>query len=268
MIDTRALFNVSEKVALVTGGASGIGAMITEVLARSGCVVFIASRKLDELAAFAEAMNAVNQGKVIPLQADLATEEGTAQLVRSIAGQTDHLDILVNNSGCTWGAPFDEFPRHGWDKVLNLNVTAMADLTRLCLPLLRKNATAADPSRVINIGSIMGTRPTKSVTGSVGAYSYTVSKGAVHHMSKLFSNELAPDNITVNAIAPGPFPSRMMAFATDTRDKRSELAEGIPLNRVGDAEDIAGTVLWLCSRAGAYVTGAVIPLDGGMSASG
>ena len=259
-------FDISGKVAVVTGGATGIGAMITEGLVRSGCRVFIASRKQEVLEEFTSRMDAIVSGAVQYFVADLATEDGTAELVANIAEHTDHVDILVNNSGASWGADFDAFPRSGWDKVLNINVTAVADLTRLMLPLLEKNARADAPSRVINIGSIMGTWPTKSVSNSVGTYSYTVSKGAVHHLTKLFSNELAPRHITVNAIAPGPFPSRMMAFATDAKESRDALAENIPLGRIGAADDMSATVTWLCSRGGSYMTGAIIPLDGGMSA--
>ncbi|WND03014.1 SDR family oxidoreductase [Temperatibacter marinus] len=267
MLASENLFNVSGKTALVTGGASGLGAMITQALVMAGCQVFISSRKLADLQAYAAEMDKIKPGKVIPIAADLSSGEGTINLVEALKVQTDRLDILINNSGCTWGEELEKFPRHAWDKVLNLNVTAMADLTRLCLPLLKSKAAFNAPSRVINIGSIMGTKATPSVTGSVGAYSYTVSKGAVHHLTKLYSNELAPENITVNAIAPGPFPSRIMAFATDTEDKKDQLAQQIPLGRIGEENDMAGTILWLCSRAGAYITGAIIPLDGGMSAT-
>jgi len=261
------LFDISGKIAVVTGGATGIGAMITEGLVRAGCRVFIASRKVDVLQAFTAEMNEIVPGSVEYFVTDLSTSEGTTALVEAIAKQTGHIDILINNSGASWGAEFDAFPRSAWNKVLELNVTAIADLTRLMLPLLEKRAQFDAPSRVINIGSIMGSLATPSVTNSVGAYSYTVSKGAVHHLTKLFSNELAPRHITVNAIAPGPFPSRMMAFATDEEEKRQALADNIPLGRIGAAEDMVGTVSWLCSRGGAYITGAIIPVDGGMSAS-
>jgi NAD(P)-dependent dehydrogenase (short-subunit alcohol dehydrogenase family) len=261
------LFDISGKIAVVTGGATGIGAMITEGLVRAGCHVFIASRKADILEAFAAEMNEIEPNSVGWIVADLATAEGTAALVEALRQKTDHIDILVNNSGASWGATFDDFPRSGWDKVLSVNVTAIADLTRLLMPLLECRAGFDAPSRIINIGSIMGTWATPSVTNSVGAYSYTVSKGAVHHLTKLFSNELAPRHVTVNAIAPGPFPSRMMAFATDAEEKRQALAANIPLGRIGTADDVVGTVIWLCSRAGSYLTGAIIPLDGGMSAS-
>ena len=261
------LFDVTGKTALVTGGATGIGAMITEGLVRAGCRVFIASRKADVLVPFAERMNEIVPGAVVSVKADLSSEEGTENLVQAIRQGTDHVDILINNSGASWGADFDDFPRSGWDKVLGLNVTALADLTRAMMPLLESRASSDTPSRVINLGSIMGTRATPSVTNSVGAYSYTVSKGAVHHLTRLFSNELAPRHVTVNAIAPGPFPSRMMAFAEDEQEKREALAKNVPLGRIGEADDVVGTVIWLCSRAGAYITGAIIPLDGGMSAS-
>jgi len=255
------LFDISGKVALVTGGGSGIGTMATEALVRAGCKVYIASRRLESCEAVAEELNAIGPGQVIAMQADLSTAEGTQQLADMMQDAEEHLHILVNNSGMTWGAPFEEFPRAKWDDVLRLNVTAVADLTRLLLPILRKTGTAEDPARIVNLGSVVGTRPSSN-----SAYSYGASKAAVHHLTKILANELADSNITVNAIAPGPFPSRMMAHITGDESRRKAMEAGVPLHRVGTPEDIAGVLLLLTSRAGSYITGCIMPLDGGLSA--
>jgi len=255
------LFDISGKVALVTGGGSGIGSMATEALVRAGAKVYIASRRLESCEAVAEELNAVGPGTVVALQADLKTEAGTIGLADALKAREDRLDILVNNSGMTWGAPFDEFPRSKWDEVFNLNVTAVADLTKHLLPLLKASARIDDPARIINLGSVVGTRPSSN-----SAYSYGASKAAVHHLTKMLSNELGKDRITVNAIAPGPFPSRMMAHITGDEARRKAMEEGVPLRRCGEPEDVAGVLLMLASRAGAYITGGIIPLDGGLSA--
>lgn len=255
------LFDISDKVALVTGGGSGIGTMATEALVRAGCKVYIASRRLESCEAVADELNEIGPGRVIALQADLSTAEGTEHLAEIMSEREDALHILVNNSGMTWGAPFEDFPREKWDDVLRLNVTAVADLTRLLLPLLKKTGTAEDPARVVNLGSVVGTRPSAN-----SAYSYGTSKAAVHHLTKILANELADCHITVNAIAPGPFPSRMMAHITGDESRRKAMESGVPLHRVGRPEDIAGVLLMLSSRAGSYITGGIIPLDGGLSA--
>ena len=260
-MDVTNLFSINGKVALVTGGSSGIGSMATEALVRAGCKVYIASRRLESCEAVAEELNAIGPGEVIALQADLMTPEGTIKLAETLVEREEKLHVLVNNSGMTWGAPFEEFPREKWDDVFKLNVTAVADLTRLLLPLLRKTGTAEDPARVVNLGSVVGTRP-KSNT----AYSYGASKAAVHHLTRMLANELGGDHVTVNAIAPGPFPSRMMAHVTGDERRRKAMEAGVPLHRVGTPEDIAGVLLMLTSRAGSYITGGIIPLDGGLSA--
>jgi NAD(P)-dependent dehydrogenase (short-subunit alcohol dehydrogenase family) len=255
------LFDIAGKVALVTGGGSGIGSMATEALVRAGARVYIASRRLESCEAVAEELNAIGPGTVVALQADLKTEEGTRSLADALAAREEKLDILVNNSGMTWGAPFEEFPRAKWDEVFTLNVTAVADLTRLLLPLLKAAGRAGNPARVVNLGSVVGTRPVSN-----SAYSYGASKAAVHHLTRMLSNELGRDHITVNAIAPGPFPSRMMSHITGDEARRQAMEEGVPLRRCGEPEDVAGVLLMLTSRAGAYITGGVIPLDGGLSA--
>lgn len=260
-LEIKSLFDVSGKVALVTGGGSGIGTMATEALVRAGCKVYIASRRLDSCEAVADELNVVGPGTVIAMQADLSTEEGTIALAASLADREERLDILINNSGMTWGAPFEEFPRNKWDEVLALNVTAVADLTKHLLPLLKKAGTAEDPARVINLGSVVGTRPVSNM-----AYSYGASKAAIHHLTRMLANEFGSMHITVNAIAPGPFPSRMMAHVVRDDARRKAMEASVPLRRVGEPEDVAGVLLMLCSRAGGYITGGIIPLDGGLSA--
>ena len=255
------LFSVTGKVALVTGGGSGIGSMATEALVRAGCKVYIASRRLDSCQAVADELNVVGPGQVIAMQADLRSEEGTAALAAELTECEGRLDILVNNSGTTWGAPFDEFPRSKWDDVFALNVTAVADLTKHLLPLLAKAGTSSNPSRVVNLGSVVGTRPMANQ-----AYSYGASKAAIHHLTKMLATEFASQHITVNAIAPGPFPSRMMAHVIQDDARRRAMEASVPLHRCGEPEDIAGVLLMLCSRAGSYITGGIIPLDGGLSA--
>lgn len=258
-----ALFDLTGKVALVTGGATGIGRMATEGLAAAGARVIICSRKADACDAVAAEVNALGlPGSVEGFGGDVATEDGIDAIVAEVTGRTDKLHILMNNAGRTWGAPMGEHPYDAWTKLLTLNVTGMFHLTQQLLPLLGKAATADDPARVINVGSVMGDIPKGTAT-----YSYATSKGAVHHMTRVLSNDLAPQHITVNAIAPGPFVSKMTAFALATEAGQAEAAKGVPLGRVGTPEDIAGALQYLCGRGGAYVSGAILPLSGGMQAN-
>lgn len=255
-----ALFDLSGKVALVTGGATGIGRMATEGLAAAGARVLICSRKADACEAVAKEVNALGlPGSVEGFGGDVATEAGIDAIVKEVEGRTDTLHILMNNAGRTWGAPLGEHPYEAWDKLLKLNVQGMFHLTQQLLPLLRKAATPDDPARVVNVGSVMGEIPKGTMT-----YSYAVSKGAVHHLTRVLSNDLAPEHITVNAIAPGPFVSKMTAFAIATKEGQDKAAEGVPLGRVGTPEDVAGALQYLCGRGGAYLSGAVLPLSGGM----
>ncbi|KPP86417.1 MAG: Dehydrogenase [Rhodobacteraceae bacterium HLUCCO07] len=255
-----ALFDLSGKVALVTGGATGIGRMATEGLAAAGARVLICSRKADACEAVANEVNALGlPGRVEGFGGDVATEAGIDAIAKEVEARTDTLHILLNNAGRTWGAPLGEHPYEAWDKLMKLNVQGMFHLTQKLLPLLRKAATRDDPARVVNVGSVMGDIPKGTQT-----YSYAVSKAAVHHMTRVLSNDLAPEHITVNAIAPGPFVSKMTAFAIATKEGQDKAAEGVPLGRVGSPEDIAGALQYLCGRGGAYLSGAILPLSGGM----
>lgn len=249
------LFSVHDKVALVTGGSSGIGRMIAAGLVDAGARVVISSRKRAACDDVAAALSRRGDCRSIP--ADLGTTAGCEDLARQLADTTDRLDIVVNNAGATWGAPLEEFDDHAWDRVLDLNVKAVFTLTRLLVPLLTRSSAPGAPSRIVNIGSRDGLRPPKRET-----YSYSASKAAVHHLTRHLAWRLAPA-ITVNAVAPGPFPSRMMAKTLE--HESADLIESAPMKRLGQPSDIAGTVIFLCSPASAFMTGSVLPLDGGLS---
>jgi NAD(P)-dependent dehydrogenase (short-subunit alcohol dehydrogenase family) len=255
------LFSVAGKKALVTGGATGIGRMAATALVEAGAEVMIASRKGEDCEKVADELNALGaSGRAEGFAGDVGSEEGVTALAGEVKKRVDVLDILINNAGLSWGAALEEFPYSAWARVLNVNVTGLFHLTRELLPLLTKAASFEDPSRIINLGSVMGTQPMAD-----GAYSYTASKAAVHHLTRTLANEFAEKFITVNAFAPGPFQSRMTAFATATEEKAEIVASHVPLRRIGAPSDIAGATLYLCSRAGSYVTGAILPIDGGES---
>jgi NAD(P)-dependent dehydrogenase (short-subunit alcohol dehydrogenase family) len=250
------LFDISGKVALVTGGSSGIGRMIAEGFAANGARTYIASRKLAVCEQVAEELSRV--GTCIPLQADLSSHDGVVALAERMTALEPRLDVLVNNSGAAWGAPLDEFPESGWDKVYALNVKAPFFLIQRLRGALRAAAGPARPSKVINIASINGLTVPDTET-----YSYSSSKAALIHLTRVLARALAKDHIRVNAIAPGPFPSRMMAETIEkTRDR---ILARVPAGRLGEAEDAAGVAIFLASRASDYLHGAVIPMDGGSS---
>lgn len=256
------LFTVKDKTALVTGGATGIGRMVATALVQGGAHVYIASRKGADCEAVAEELNGLGApGRAEGFAGDVGSEEGVKALAAELAQRTDRLNILVNNAGISWGEPLETFPHAAWQKVMNVNVAGLFTLTRDLVPLLDKAASDADPARVINLGSVMGTVPLAD-----GAYSYSAAKAAVHHLTRILANEFAARRITVNAFAPGPFQSKMTAFATGTDEKADIVGRGVPLGRIGSPNDIAGATLYLCSKAGAYISGAILPLDGGMSA--
>jgi len=249
------LFSITGKTALITGGSRGIGEMIARGYVENGAKVYISSRKSEVCDAVAAELSA--RGECISLPADLSQMEEIERLANEIAKRENRLDILINNAGATWGGTIDEFPEKGWDKVMDLNVKSVFFLTQKLLPLLDAAASADDPARVINIGSVDGLHLSKFEN-----FSYSSSKAAVHHLTKMTATRLASRNITVNAIAPGPFATPMMAPMIEQMGDSIRLA--VPLKRFGEAEDIAGLAIFLASRGAAYITGTVIPIDGGI----
>ena len=249
------LFSIAGKVALVTGGGRGIGLMITRGFVEAGAKVYIASRKREECERVAAELS--REGECVAFGADLGTERGCRGLVDALAERESALHVLVNNSGANWGAPLAEYSDSAFDKVMNLNLKGAFHLTRFCLPLLEKAAQPGDPARVINIGSIDGIHVPMLET-----YSYSASKAAVHQLTRHLAKKLAP-TVTVNAIAPGPFESKMMAATLEAFG--DQIASSAPLKRIGRPDDMAGAAIYLSSRAGAYLTGAVIPVDGGIA---
>jgi NAD(P)-dependent dehydrogenase (short-subunit alcohol dehydrogenase family) len=250
------LFDLSGKSALVTGGSRGIGLMIARGLLDAGARVAISSRKADACEAARAELAA--HGDVIALPMDVSTEAGCRDLADAVGTAFGGLHILVNNAGATWGEPLETFPESAWDKVLDLNLKSPFFLTRALVPLLETSGTADDPARIINIGSIDGIQVPRLPT-----YSYSASKAAIHQLTRVLAFELGPRHITVNAVAPGPFESKMMAQTL--RDFGDVIAASSPLGRIGRPDDMAGVAVFLSSRAGSYVTGAVIPVDGGIA---
>ncbi len=255
------LFDVSGKVAIVTGGSRGIGFMIAQGLVENGVRVYITARKAD--ACDAAALRLSEHGTCVSIPADLSTDEGLASFVEQFTDYEDHLDILVNNAGAAWGAPIGDFPPAGFDKVLNVNVRAPFMLTQALLPQLKAAADPADPARVIMIGSIDGIKVPFGDN-----YSYSASKAGIHMLARHMAHHLVKDNITVNSIAPGPFESKMMSYMLDDPKRRATVVASTPRGRIGSPEDMAGATLFLASRAGAWLTGIVLPVDGGISTHG
>ena len=249
------LFSVAGKTVVVTGGTRGIGYMIAGGFVAGGATVVVASRKADAVAEAAASLSEFGTCTGIP--ADLSTEDGASELAEAVGAQHSRVDVLVNNAGATWGAPLAEHDTRSWERVLDLNVQGVFHTTKFLLPLLRSAGTVDEPARVINIGSIDGIHVPMLET-----YSYAASKAAVHQLTRHLARELAP-TITVNAVAPGPFESKMMAATLQAFGDR--IAEAAPLKRIGRPDDMAGIAIFLASRAGSYVTGAVIPVDGGIA---
>ena len=256
-MDFSTLFSLSGKVALVTGGSRGIGLMIAEGLLRAGATVYISSRKEQTCNDIAQKLS--NLGPCIALPADVSTIEGRATLITSLEKKTKPLNILVNNAGASWGAPYETYPESAFEKLFALNVSAAFFLTRDLTPLLQQTAVSADPARVINIGSMDGLHVPQLI--KTGTFAYSASKAAVHHLTKTLAVELGPKHITVNAIAPGFFKSKMTAEVL--KQHGDEIVDACPLGRIGQPEEMAGIAIYLASRAGAYTNGAVIQVDGG-----
>ena len=254
MIDTAELFSLKGRSALITGGSRGIGRMIAEGFLRAGARVYISARKADACVATADELSAI--GPCVSLPADVSTQGGVQQLVASYQQHEKSLDILVNNAGAAWGAPYEEFPESGWDKVVDLNLKAPFFLTKALTPLLKRAATD-HLAKVIHIASIDGVSVNPQET-----YSYAASKAGLIHLTRRMALTLAPERIVVSAIAPGAFASTMNK---DARDHGDEVAQRIPLGRIGTPEDMAGAAIYLASRAGDYVVGSTLIVDGGVT---
>ncbi len=254
--DLERLFGLGGKTALVTGGTRGIGMMIARGLLQAGAHVVLSSRKADACEHAVAALSAF--GEVRAVTADLSRQDECQRLAAEVLSRTDTLDILVNNAGATWGEPLETFPAAAWDRVLDLNVKSPFWMVQALLPALRKAGTQDDPARIINIGSIDGIHVSPMTT-----YSYSTSKAAIHQLTRVLAKELGPQHITVNAVAPGPFPSKMMAATLEAFGEA--IAASAPLRRIGRDDDMAGIAIFLASRAGSYLNGAVIPVDGGIA---
>ena len=256
------LFSIKGKVALVTGGSRGIGEMIAAGFLASGAKVYVSSRKADVCDETAKRLSETYNGECISIPGDLSKIEGIEAVVAKFAENEDKLDILVNNAGVSWGAPLEEFPEIGWDKVMDTNVKGVFFLTQKMLPFLEKSASAESPARVINIGSVDGIK-----SPAFDTFSYGPSKAAVHHLTRVLAGHLTKRHIICNAIAPGPFPTWMLSTGVggggDTDIDWDIVAKSNPSKRVGTMEDIAGLAIFLSSRAGAYTVGEVITCDGG-----
>jgi 2-deoxy-D-gluconate 3-dehydrogenase len=263
-VDFSNLFSIEGKTALVTGGSRGIGEMMAAGFLSHGARVYISSRKAEVCDATAQRLGEEYGGECISIPADLSGVPGAQALAAELAEREDKLEILVNNAGVSWGAPLEEFPETGWDKVMDTNVKGVFFLTQKLLPLLRAAGTAEDPARVINIGSIDGLK-----SSQFDAFSYGASKAALHHLNRFLASHLTGDHINFNSIAPGPFPTWMLSTGvgfggeTDGVDWES-VGKVNPSGRVGTPQDIAGLAIFLCSRAGAFVVGETICCDGGM----
>lgn len=252
------LFSLKGKTALVTGGSQGIGLMISKGLVEAGARVYVCSRKAELCDAIAKELSQIGDCQSLP--GDVSKESEIARIAAELQRKEGKLHILVNNAGAAWGAPLTNYPDSAWDKVLQLNVKTVFHLSIALLPLFEKVSSSEDPGRIINIGSIDGFR-----VPSIDNFAYSTSKAAVHHLTRVLAQQLAPQHITVNAVAPGPFPSKMMAATLEV--KGDEFKQKCPLGRLGEPDDMAGICTFLSSRASSYITGQIIAVDGGFSTS-
>lgn len=250
------LFDLTGKVAVVTGGTRGIGLMIARGLLQAGASVYVSSRKAETGREAVEELAPFGTATFIP--ADLGKESECTRLAEEVGAREQAVHVVVNNAGATWGAPFDEFPAAGWDKVVDLNLKAPFFVARAFLPLLEAGATAEDPARIINLGSIEALRVPAWPT-----FSYSATKAALHQLTRHLARDLGPRHITVNAVAPGPFETKMMAATL--KQEGDAIVATAPLGRIGHPDDMAGVAVFLSSRAGRNVTGAIIPVDGGIA---
>ena len=251
------LFGVEGKRVLVTGGSRGIGQSIAEGFVKAGARVYICARDAALCEEVVQSLKA--HGHCVAVPADLSSAEGRKKLAEELGRQEQALDVLINNAGALWAAPIAEYPEAGWDKVFDLNVKGAFFLVQALLPMLQAAATAENPARIINVGSINALRIPKHET-----YAYTASKAALHNLTRHLASQLAPRHITANVLAPGLFPSKMQQASIRTKGMDA-LVEPIPLKRMADAADMAGTAIYLASRAGSYLTGVVVPVDGGFA---
>ena len=255
----ESLFSMQDKICVVTGGSRGLGAFMAQGFLEAGAKrVYITARKAEACISAAEELS--QYGECIAIPGDVATSEGLQNLVAELMSREQHLDVLVNNAGTGWGAPFGQFPEKGWDKVMDINAKSPFFLTQALTPLLKKNASADNTASIINIGSIAGI-----VGDALENFSYAASKTAIHQLTRVLSTELARDHIRVNAIAPGRFYSKLTEFLSNDQAAFEEELQTIPMRRWGEPTDIAGVAIMLASKAGAFITGQVIPVDGGTS---
>lgn len=249
------LFSLKGKTALVTGGSRGIGLMIARGFVEAGVKTYISSR---DAKACAEAEATLNKiGTCIALPHDLGHTAEVKQLASEVGAREKKLDILINNAGAAWMEPFESYSEKGWDKLMAVNLKAVFTLSQALLPLLKAAATNDDPARIVNIGSIDGI-----LQPHIETYAYSASKAAVHHLTRNMAKHLAKDNINVNAIAPGPFETKMMAPVL--AGARKQIEASVPRKRIGRDDDMIGAAVFYCSRASSYVTGTVLPVDGGI----
>lgn len=251
------IFSLDGQVALVTGGTRGIGYVIARTLVALGARVYISSRDAEACVQAEKYLSAI--GSCVAIACDLSTLEGVDRLTQALGEREDRLDILVNNAGAAWGEPIDRFSVEGWDKVMDLNLRSVFFLIQRMLPLIRHAASVDRPARIVNVGSVEGLRAPDMET-----YSYAISKAGVHHLTRMLAKRLARDRVTVNAIAPGPFATKMMARTLS--DGEDAITRRVPLGRIGRDEDLEATTLYLCTGASSYVTGHVLPVDGGIAA--